>query len=79
MPYQTRSELPKAIQDSLPLHAQDIWKEAFNHAMMEYQDPAKWRDNENLEEVSARVAWGAVKRQYKKDLTGKWVKKTGDY
>lgn len=39
MPYQTRADLPAAVKQALPEHAQDIFKEAFNHAIQEYQDP----------------------------------------
>lgn len=39
MPYQNRIELPATVQHALPEHAQDIFKEAFNHAIEEYQDP----------------------------------------
>jgi cation transport regulator len=32
MPYATNDELPPAVADHLPPHAQDIFREAFNHA-----------------------------------------------
>jgi len=50
MPYRTNRELPES--DSLPSHAQDIYREAFDRAWQEYQDPAKRRGNESLEEVA---------------------------
>lgn len=64
MPYDTRSELPESVQNVLPAHAQDIYKEAFNNA---------WDEYNHDEERSHRVAWGAVKRSYHKNADGKWV------
>ena len=65
MPYETRTELPDSVQHVLPGHAQDIYKEAFNHA---------WDEYDHDEERAHRVAWGAVKRDYHKNADGKWVK-----
>jgi cation transport regulator len=61
MPYATNDDLPPAVQNALPLHAQDIFREAFNHTFDRYG------------EVTAfRVAWAAVKRRYAK-VGGIWV------
>ncbi len=60
MPYLTNDDLPSSVQDRLPGHAQDIYREAFNHAWQEYAgDPRQ-------EEIAHRVAWAAVKRAYVK-------------
>lgn len=32
MPYKTKRDLPDNVQNVLPAHAQDIYKEAFNSA-----------------------------------------------
>ena len=32
MPYPTNADLPRSVQAHLPEHAQDIYREAFNHA-----------------------------------------------
>lgn len=32
MPYSSNTDLPPNVKDHLPKHAQDIYKEAFNHA-----------------------------------------------
>jgi len=73
MPYHTDKELPEGVQKHLPKHAQDIYREAFNHAYTEYVDPSKRRDkNESLEEISHRVAWAAVKKKYKKGDDNNW-------
>ncbi|MDL2357530.1 MAG: ChaB family protein [Pseudomonadota bacterium] len=63
MPYATIAELPDSVRENLPTHAQEIYKEAFNHAWDEY----------GREENAHRVAWSAVKKKYRKDeASGKW-------
>ena len=64
MPYKSIRTLPKPVRDNLPKKAQEIYMKAFNNADEKYKD-----------EVTAhKVAWSAVKREYKKK-EGKWVKK----
>ena len=62
MPYATNEALPRSIRAHLPAHAQDIFREAFNHAWDGYgaREPAR------REEIAHRVAWAAVKRLYHK-------------
>jgi cation transport regulator len=60
MPYQTNSELPPSVRSHLPSHAQDIYREAFNHA---YEAHA---GEDRQEEAAHRIAWAAVKRSYVK-------------
>lgn len=61
MPYRTNDDLPAAAQ-RLPEHAQDIFREAFNHAWNSY----------GREETAFRVAWAAVKQRYDK-IGERWV------
>lgn len=72
MPYQTNSDLPDSVQRALTSHAQDIYREAFNHAFQTYKDP-KSRQNPQaaLEKVAHKVAWSAVKKKYHK-VAGQW-------
>lgn len=70
MPYLTTAELPESVQSSLPKHAQDIYKDAFNNAWNEYKDPHKRRGDGSREEVAQRVAWSAVKEKYEKGENG---------
>ena len=74
MPYKTNADLPKTVINVLPLHGQDIYREAFNHAWEEYKDPEKRKTQESREEVSHIVAWAAVKRRYHK-VGEKWEEK----
>jgi cation transport regulator len=46
----------------LPLHAQEIYISAFNNAWTEYQACAPGQ----REVTALRVAWAAVKRNYRK-------------
>lgn len=75
MPYKNIDELPKQVTENLPEHAQDIYKEAYNNAWDEYKDSDDRKGNDSREEVSHKVAWAAVKNQYKKNENGNWVKK----
>jgi cation transport regulator len=67
MPYSSNEALPAAVRRHLPQHAQDIYREAFNAAWEQY-----WPD----ESRAHRIAWAAVKRQYRKDSFGQWVRTT---
>lgn len=75
MPYQTRDDLPASVRHLLPEHAQDIFKDAFNNAIKEYQNPDKRRDNSNPETIAFRVAWAAVEKVYHKETDGHWERK----
>ncbi|TDQ84449.1 cation transport regulator [Dongia mobilis] len=61
MPYPSNDDLPPPIRRALPQHAQDIYRAAFNNAFEHYG-----------EESARRIAWAAVKRQYRK-VAGKWI------
>lgn len=66
MPYQNISDLPKAIKNHLPVHAQEIFRAAFNNAWDEYGDPQKRKGKASQEETAHKVAWAAVKKEYVK-------------
>lgn len=67
MPYQSNNDLPSSVRHHLPEHAQDIFREAFNHAFEEYGHD---------ESRAFRVAWGAVEKQYHRTSSGKWERDT---
>ena len=68
MPYRTNDDLPPSVRNHLPPHAQDIYREAFNHTFAAHEgDPRQ-------EEASHRIAWAAVKKSYVKS-DGAWVSK----
>ena len=56
MPYASNEELPARVGAHLPEHAQDIFREAFNHAW------ARFEGDPRCEEIAFRTAWTAVKR-----------------
>jgi cation transport regulator len=73
MPYKTNSDLPDSVRDALPPAGQTIFREVYNNAWDEYEDPKTRRGNESREEVSNKVAWSAVKQRFAKDEdSGQW-------
>ncbi|KAB2882348.1 MAG: cation transporter [Pseudorhodoplanes sp.] len=66
MPYRSNSDLPASVRSHLPPHAQDIYREAFNHAY------AAHRGEPDFEARAHRIAWAAVKRSYEK-VGDEWV------
>ncbi|MGO9484052.1 MAG: ChaB family protein [Rhodomicrobium sp.] len=70
MPYAIDEDLPPSVRNHLPPHAQDIYREAFNHAYAAHEnDPRQ-------EEAAHRIAWAAVKRFYVK-AGSEWVRRDG--
>lgn len=73
MPYKSNQDLPDGVQNVLPGHAQDIYREAYNSAWEQYDTPQERRGDSSREETAHRVAWAAVKKKYEKnEATGKW-------
>lgn len=66
MPYQTNADLPASVGRHLPMHAQDIYRHAFNNAYAAHAGESR------QEEAAHRIAWAAVKRAYVKTEEG-WV------
>ncbi len=70
MPYASTLDLPPSLRHSLPPHAQDIFRAAFNHAFAAHAgDPRQ-------EEAAHRIAWAAVKKSYIK-MGDAWVRRDG--
>jgi len=66
MPYASNDDLPPSVRNHLPQHAQNVFREAFNHAFAAHEgDP-------DQEQRAFRIAWAAVKRSYVK-ADGEWV------
>ncbi len=70
MPYAGNADLPHSVSSHLPEHAQDIYREAFNHAY------AAHAGEDRQEEASHRIAWAAVKRSYVK-IGSSWIARSG--
>ena len=66
MPYRANFELPPSVRNHLPEHAQDIYREAFNHAYAAHAGEGR------QEEAAHRIAWAAVKRSYVK-VGDEWI------
>jgi len=71
MPYASNASLPESIRHTLPAHAQDIYRAAFNNAFESYKASGRH------EEIAHRVAWAAVKKRYLKQ-GGAWVEREPD-
>ena len=67
MPYKSIDDLPEGVRNALPKKAQEIFLKAFN---------AAWNEYGHDEEKAMKIAWGAVKKKYKK-VGDKWVPKSG--
>ncbi|MDE2582632.1 MAG: ChaB family protein [Rhodospirillales bacterium] len=65
MPYQSIEDLPPSVRHALPVHAQEIYRAAFNDAWTRYAGIGD-------EGIAHRVAWAAVKRAYEK-RGGAWA------
>lgn len=74
MPYKKNETLPKNVKDALPKGAQTIYRKAYNNAYEQYKESRKRKGNASREETSHKVAWSAVKKEYRKK-GDKWVKK----
>lgn len=74
MPYQNKKDLPEKVQENLPPHAEEIYKEAFNSAWEQYDNKEERKDEKSREETAHAVAWSAVKKKYEK-VDGDWKKK----
>ena len=61
MPYRLNTELPPVVRSHLPEHAQDLYREAYNHAYAAHAGEA------DRERRAHMIAWAAVKRSYIKD------------
>ena len=68
MPYRVNADLPSSVRRHLPEHAQDIYREAFNHAWAAHAGEA------DRERRAHMIAWAAVKRSYVKD-DDRWVER----
>lgn len=75
MPYHSNDDLPQDVQDALPNHGQEIYREAYNSAYDQYEDPQERRGDQSREATAHQVAWSAVKNAYEKNDQGKWVQK----
>jgi cation transport regulator ChaB len=64
-PYKTNKDLPSNVSNPLPSDAQTIWRNVFNQSVT----------NGDSEDVARKKAWVAVKRGFKKNKDGNWVKK----
>jgi cation transport regulator len=65
----------KAI-DTLPAHAQHIFKKAHTNALKQYKSPSKRRGGkrQSRKQVAHKVAWSAVKKAGYKKEGSRWAR-----
>jgi cation transport regulator len=70
MPYASIDDLPLSVRSHLPIHAQKIYRSAFNNAWLNYGN----RPADKREVTAHRIAWAAVKHSYRK-AGDRWVER----
>jgi cation transport regulator len=73
MRYESIEDLPSTIRDVLPEEAQEIYLEAYNESVDDYEE---WEGGEmSRESVANRDAWHAVKQEFvKNEETQRWYR-----
>lgn len=64
MPYQTLTELPETVRETLPHQAQEVYRQAYNSAWDRYKLRRNRRNDVSREEVAHRTALNIVKQNY---------------
>ena len=57
MPYPTNADLPPSVRSHLPEHAQEIYREAFNHAFAAHAGEARQEEAAHSNRVGGRQAF----------------------
>ena len=73
MPYTSLNELPESIRNALPEYAQEIYLQAYKRAWEQYDRLGLRRGEATREATADKVAWAAVRQEYRKDIkSSKW-------
>jgi cation transport regulator len=70
MPYKKLDDLPESIRTILPEYAQEIYLQAYRNAWEQYEKQGLRRGEATREATADKVAWAAVRQEYRKDLKG---------
>lgn len=62
--YRFIAELPKDVREKLPIHAQEIYKKAYNYAWDRFSSPGTQQTLSLRQDIAHKVAWTAVKNTY---------------
>jgi cation transport regulator len=76
MPYDTTDDLPDSVRNNLPQHALEIYRQAFNSAWAQNEDPEEHGDDAAREETAHRTAWAAVKQSNEKGADDRWERRS---
>ncbi len=70
--YEHRTDLPEALQRTMPVEAQEMYRETYNTTWNRYEHSYEDIDALSAEELAHRMAWGKIKRHFSKDCQGQW-------
>ncbi len=68
MSYESIDDLPKAVREDLPEHAQQLYMKAYNDA---HRDQGE-------DDFAEQAAWDAVTAEYEQDEAGQWHRKDAE-
>ena len=74
--YKSNQDIPENVKRALPPHGEEIYREAFNSAWEQYDKPEERKGDRTREETAHAVAWSAVKKVYRKNEEGNWIKES---
>lgn len=74
--YKHRTDLPIALQRTMPDEAQEMYREEYNDIWKRYQYTYNDIGALSAEELAHRMAWGKVKRNFSKDCEGQWHRRS---
>lgn len=72
MVFEHRNNLPAALQRSLPLEAQEIYRKEYNRVWKQFQHTYEDVEALSAEELAHRKAWGKVKQHFVRGYDGTW-------
>lgn len=73
MLYRSELELPRDVQEALPVTAQDLYRRTYNDVWLRIGGP----DNRDRDQAAHAAAWRSVKQSYIKNADGEWVSSSG--
>ena len=75
MTFRHRRELPEALQQMLPLDAQEMYLETYNKVWRDYRAGKVAYYAGSRQEVAHRKAWAKVRQNFYRATSGDWRRK----
>jgi cation transport regulator ChaB len=76
MLYGHHTDLPEALQRTMPIEAQELYRTVYNAAWKQYEHTFQEVEALSADELAHRIAWGRVKQRFSKDCQGQWHSKS---